>query len=304
MEVHARAAVDVYDRILRYAEVEQYGSRYRLLRLGSCDFDFDVADEFVSSNKGGNLDTVCDALQDVYAGSVATILSVTLHPPRCYSYFSPHPVHSDPSERDVRLQREAALLAGTETRVHLTADPIRSQSLKSGGAVDWVHVLAVDERVHRCIAEVARNLPQPGWRLMVGMHAAASTVGRLQRWTSSEDGRGPFALAIGWYAGHVEYTLCQEEDWYFSKHTDAVPPMDVAYFAVAMLEHLGLTPVQVRQIYIYGNDVDLSIFSDLELVFGLEAHRLNPLAVLDLDPGSLASDFEAEAYVGCVGGAL
>lgn len=304
MEVHARAAVDVYDRVLRYAEVEQYGSRYRLLRLGSCDFDFNVADELILSGKGANLETVREALGDVYAGSVASTLSVTIHPPTCLSYFSPYSAESSPVERDARLNREAVLLNGSEASYHVATEPVRTQELASGGVVNWMHVLTVDESVNQCIGDVVQDLPQSGHRLVVGMQAAAATMGHLQRWTPANAGRGDFAIAIGWYAGHVEYTLCNGEDWYFSKHTEAVPAVDVAYFTIAMLNHLGLRPVQVRRLYVYGNDVDLSLFSDLEVVFELEAHRLNPLAVLDLDPGSLSSDFEVEAYVGCIGAAL
>lgn len=304
MDAHARAAIDIYDRVLRYAEVEQYGSRYRLLRLGSCDFDFDVGHELVIPENGKQLLTVADALRDVFSGSVAATLNITIHPPRCFSFFSPLPTDSDAGDRKIRLQQEAALLTGTEESVHITADAVHTQALKSGGEVDWVHVLAVDEAVQSRVERLASKLPQPRRRLMVGMHAAASTIARLQRWPSGESRRGPFLLAIGWYADHVEYTLCQDQQWYFSKHTEAVPPVDVAYFAAAMMDHLRLKPSQVRRIYLYGNGIDLSLFSDLETVFELEAHRLNPLSVLDLDPGSLASDFDAEAYVGCVGAAL
>lgn len=304
MEAHARAAIDIYDRVLRYAEVEQYGSRYRLLRLGSCDFDFDLGHELVNVTNGKHLVTVADALRDVFAGSVATTLNVTIHPPGCFSFFSALPSNTDASDRKVRLQQEAALLAGTETPVHITADAVHTQALESGGQVDWVHVLAIDEPVQQRIDMLAGKLPHPRRRLMVSMHAAAATIGRLQRWPSGESQRGPFILAIGWYRDHIEYTLCHEQQWYFSKHSEAVPPVDVAYFAAAMLDQLKLRPSLVRRVYVYGNDVDLSLFSDLETVFELEAHRLNPLTVLDLDPGSLDSDFDAEAYVGCVGAAL
>ncbi len=304
MEAHARAAIDIYDRVLRYAEVEQYGSRYRLLRLGSCDFDFDVGRELANATSGKQLVTVADALRDVFSGSVAATLNITVHPPRCFSFFSPMPFGSDPGDRKLRLQQEAALLAGTERPVHITADVVHTQVLQSGGRVDWMHVLAIEESIQSRVDRLASKLPQPRRRLMVGMHAAASTIGRLQRWPSGESGRGPFILAIGWYPDHVEYTLCHDQQWYFSKHTDAIPPVDVAYFAVVMMKQLRLKPDLVRRIYVYGNAVDLSLFPDLETVFDLEAHRLNPLSVLDLDPGSLASDFDAEAYVGCVGAAL
>jgi hypothetical protein len=304
MEAHARAAIDIYDRILRYAEVEQYGSRYRLLRLGSCDFDFDVAQEFGSTVDDKNLVTVADALREVFTGSVAASLSVTIHPQRCYSFFSPLAATSDADERKVRLQQEAALLAGTEVPLHITADAVHTQTLRSGAQMDWVHVLAIEERIFQRIDQVAKRLSPPRRRLMVAMHAAASTIGRLQIQQDVEADRGPFILAMGWYAGHVEYTLCHGERWYFSKHTDAVSSIDAVYFAAAMLDHLHLSPRQVRRLYVYGNAVDLSDFSDLETMFDLDAQKLNPLEVLDLDPGSLDSDFEVEAYVGCIGAAL
>ena len=42
METPARAGIDVYGSALRYVELERFGARYRLLRLGRCDFDFDI----------------------------------------------------------------------------------------------------------------------------------------------------------------------------------------------------------------------------------------------------------------------
>ena len=304
MEAHARAAIDIYDRVLRYAEVEQYGSRLRLLRLGSCDFDFDVGRELVQSTNEKYLGIVADALRDVFSGSVAATLNITVHPPGCLSFFSAQPAELGNDEREGRLYQEAALMAGTENPVHITFDPVHEQVMTSGRRVVWMHALAVEKSVQQRVDRLVSKLPQPHQRLVVGMHSAALTIERLQRWPSRQEDRPAYFLAIGWYAGHVEYTLCRGRNWYFSKHTEAVPPVDVAYFAAAMVNQLHVRPEEVQRIYVYGNGVDLSLFSDLETVFELEVHRLNPLSVLDLDPGSLASDFDAEAYVGCVGAAL
>lgn len=304
MEAYARAAIDIYDSVLRYAEVEQYASRYRLLRLGSCDFDFDVGRELVDPANGDQLDTVANALRDVFSGSVAATLNITVHPPRCLSFFSPMPAGAVAGDRKLRLQQEAALLAGTDESVHVTADTVHAQVLDSGGEVDWVHVLAIEEPVQNRVDRLTGKLPHSRRRLMVSMHAAASTIERLESRDGLDGGGGAYSMAIGWYADHVEYTLCRDRQWYFSKHTNAVPPVDVAYFSAAMLKQLRLKTRQVRHLYIYGNAVDPLLFADLETVFGLKVERLNPLTVLDLDPGSLASDFDAEAYVGCVGAAL
>jgi hypothetical protein len=138
--------------------------------------------------------------------------------------------------------------------------------------------------------------------MMVGMQAAAATISRLPK--PAANGRGPFILAIGSYGEHVEYLLCEEQKWYFSKFTDVAPPPDVAYFAVEMLNRLNLLPELVGEVLLYGNDVDPSSFRDLESIFDLEAEKLDPLAALDLDAGSIAPDFEAEAYVACIGAAL
>lgn len=299
MEAHARAGIDIFGPSLRYAEVEQYGSRYRLLRLGSCDFDFDVVEGVLTSPDAANIATVSDALGDVFSGSVAASLHVAVHPPHCYSFFSPLPAGSTSSQRKVRLQQEAALLAGTEHPLHITADAVRSQELDDGGVVDWVHVLAMEDAVHERIHGMIGHLPPPRKRLVVGMHAAVSTLGRME--APAGDG---LSLAIGWYADHVEYALCRSRDWYYSQYTEALSPVDVAYFAVHVADRFGLTPRQVGALYAYGNDVDPALFSDLESVFESTVHPLNPLAILDVDAGGLASDFDSEAYVGCIGAAL
>ncbi|MEX0747130.1 MAG: hypothetical protein WD275_03955 [Rhodothermales bacterium] len=302
MEAHARAGIDIYDRVLRYAEIEQYGTRYRLLRLGSCDFDFDVGKDVLFGRHGDRLSTVADALRDVFTGSVAANLQVAVHPPRCYTFFSPLPAGSPAPDRKLRLQQEAALLAGTDQHLHITADAVHTQSLLSGDNVDWVHVLAVEDRFQKRVNTIVKDLPHARSRMMVGMQAAAATISRLPK--SSVHGRGSFALGIGLYAEHVEYLLCEEGKWYYSKFTEAVPPPDVTYFAVEMLDRLRLRPEQVGRILLYGNDVDPYSFTDLETVFDLEAEKLDPLAALDLDAGSIAPDFDAEAYTACIGASL
>lgn len=301
MDAHARAGIDIYGRILRYAEVEQYGSRYRLLRLGTCDFDFDVVEDVLTGETDEHVETVSEALGDIFAGSVAGSIHVTLHPPTCYSFFAPLPVEAEASDRKVRLQQEAALLAGTEQPLHITADTVRAQDLSEGGRIDWVHVLAVDDRIHARIEAIIGGLPQPRRRLSVGMQGAARAMAKQRDSHLPKERRGPYSIAVGWYPDHVEYTLSHEDQWYFSNYTDATPPVDVAYFAMALLQRFDLKPKDVDRLYIYGNDADLSLFPDLESTADIEARRLNPFSFLDLDSGSLSPDFDAEAYVSCVG---
>jgi hypothetical protein len=308
MEANARAGIDIYGNVLRYAEVEQYGTRYRLLRLGSCDFDFDVADAVWQADQSGHLSTVAEALADVFAGSAADQFQVTVHPPTCFSFFTPVPAGISDAARKVRLQQEAALLAGTDIPLRLTADALYSAYVGDPAErVDWVHVLAVPERIHTRFDRILRSLPQARHRLMVSMQAAAATVGRLLPLHANggtADAEAPYTLAVGGYGGHVEFTLCHRQRWHFSHFTDTGPAADLAYYAVALLQRLHLHPADVGTLYVYGHPQDTGLADLLERVFHRRPAALNPLEVVDLDAGSLTADFDAEAYVSCMGAAL
>lgn len=304
MEAHARAGIDIYGNVLRYAEVEQYGTRFRLLRLGSCEFDFDVGAELLSGGQPQHLETVAEAVGDVFSGSIASALHVALHPPGCYSFFTPVPAETPEAARKVRLQQEAAVLAGVETPLRLTADALYSEQIVDDGQLDWVHVLAVEETDYGRLEHILNRLPKPRHRLMASMQAAALVVGHLASGEAEDDGSSPFTLAIGWYPTHIEYTLCRDGRWYFSHYTDAGTGADSAYFSAALLGRLRLTPGAVGRVLVYGSGIDLDDFDILRHVFAVVPERLNPLRVVDLDPASLAPGFDAEAYVACVGAAL
>lgn len=303
MEAHARAGIDIVGRSLRYAEIEKYGPRYRLLRLGSCDFEFDVADGVLANPSDESITIVSNALADVFSGSVAERLHVAIHPPNCYSFLSPLPSGSSKARRKVRLQQEAALLAGTERSLHITADAVRTESIDDGSTVDWVQVLAVEDNVHERIYRVVNPLPQPSKRLIVSMHAAASTLIHVAPPEHAIDPSG-FSLAIGSFPHCVEYVLCRDGALHFNTFTAPAPPVDVAYFAAHVADRFGLHPRDVDAVYLYGTDADPEHVSDLESVFDSHVGLLNPLTVLDVDQGGIGADFGAEGYAGCIGAAL
>ncbi len=299
MEAHVRAGLDICGAVLRYAEIEQYGSRHRLLRLGSCDFEFDLVDDVLSGDDEEKLTAAAGALEEIFSGSVAGTLHITLHPPLCYSFFAPLPATSDSSERKIRLQQEAALLAGTDHPLHITADAVRSQQLRDGARVDWVHVLAVDDRIHRRVRTLTENIPHTRRRLMVSMQGAAGALSRLPR-TSQENG-ATYLLATGFYEDHVEFTLAHDRHWYFSQYTASIPHADAPYFAMALLDRFGLRMQDVADFFVYGNDADPNHFSELSAATGIEVSPLDPFVSLDLDSGALSSEVNPESYVGCVG---
>lgn len=309
MNAQARAGIEIQGGILRYAEVEQYGTRYRLLRLGSCDFEFDLADELLKGAHSDHLGVIREAIEDVFAGTVAGDLRVAVHPPNGYAFFTPLPTGMSQAQRQERLENEAGLLTlpdtGRSAPCRLTADAAYTEAIGDGAYVDWFHVLAVEERVYQRFDNILRVLPRLSYRFMHSMQGAALALHRLgQRGTLIYDADAPFTLLIGWYPSHIEYTLCYQHEWYFSHYNAAAPPDDTAYFAMALLQQLKLLPNVVGEIYLYGEDLDLGGFGVLQKLFKVEPVLLNPIPVVDMDPSSLAASFPVESYVPCLGVAL
>ncbi|HEX7072039.1 MAG TPA: hypothetical protein VF190_14595, partial [Rhodothermales bacterium] len=112
MQAQARAGIEFSDSVLRYAEVEQYGSRFRLLRLGTCDFDFGLVDDLLYRHDPDAVDVVREALQDVFSGSIASSLNAALHPSLTTSFFTSVPAGLTNDERRYRLTNESMLLTG------------------------------------------------------------------------------------------------------------------------------------------------------------------------------------------------
>lgn len=309
MEAHARAGIDIYQNVLRYAEIEQYGDRYRLLRLGSCDFDFDVSFELVHSENSTNLETVTEAVRDVFAGSVSEQLNIALHPPGGYAFFTPLATTLSEAERGARIDQEIDLLTRTAAgaaSLRVASDLVYEETM-DGRSISWYHVWAMPDTIHDRFQRIFQALPYPTNRLRLSMQAAAAVVANLNgrlRGRVSASGKPAYSLVIGCYGTQVEYTLCRGAQWYFSHHGTVQGSADSAYFAATLLKKLGIAPSEVAGVYMYGRDVVGADFSVFNAVFGMLPVPLNPMQVVDLDPGSLSADFDAEAYVPCIGVAL
>lgn len=308
MDVSARAGIDIYGTVLRYAEIEQRGARYQLLRLGSCDFDFDIAEGLFQTSPPEHQQALTDALNDVFEGSVATRLHVTVHPPACYSFFAALPVEAPKEERRRRLLQDAALLtrSGSPQPLRLTADAMYTETMDDGERLEWYHVLALNERLHARFDRICRMLPQAQHRLTLSMHAVANAIERIEQRGGEEERRlqTPFTLALGWYPTHVEFTLCRHARWYFSHFIDAAPPPDCAYFALALTSRLGLARSAVGRVFVYGGFQQAGAFSGLADVFPATPEPLNPMQLIDLDQDSMAASFDHAAYAPCIGVAL
>ena len=307
MGAYIQAGVDLYQSTLRYAEVESNDSQYRLLKLGSCEFDFNMADALLNGAQPMYLDTLAEALNDVFSESIATDLHVVFHPSNCFSFFTPLYVDLSEEERKTRLQEEATLLVsnGMSTPLHLTADVVYSETLDSGRVVEWFHVLGVEEQVHSQLQRILQALPHSSFRFNLSTRGTANAIERIARRESREFANvAPYTLAIGYYKTHVEFSLCRRFRWFFSHHIESSAPADSVYFALSLLRRLQVDREAVGQLYIYGEDIEAEVFSILKDVFHSTPEVLNPMEIVSLDRKSPGMHFTAEAYVPCIGIAM
>lgn len=308
MNAYAQAGIELDGTVLRYAEVEHYATNYRLLRLGSCDFDFDVAEQLLRAEDPEHLETIAMALGDVFRGSLAQHFNIVLHPPSCQSFSAPVLSGSPADKLEAHLLHEAELLTATDTQhaLHITTTRLYTQPLSAERELDWFHVLVLPEERAARFKEITGPLAYADYHLALSTQAAAAVVRRIEHKTLPPRQRTdqPYTLAIGQYTSHLEYTLCYNGEWRHSHHTRAGTALDAAFFATTLLNHLHLSTSAIGRIFIYGTPDPLEAFAPYSDLFGVVPEVLNPIAAVDLDPASLDESFAATAYVPCIGTAL
>lgn len=306
-----RAGIELYGRVMRYAEVD-LGARGtaaapKLLRLGACDFDFDVADALLDLAGPTHLDTVATAVREIFDGSRAETLRVAVHPWRTTSFFSPIPEGTAPATRLEQLKQEAAMLADAAASrpVRVKATPVRIEAGPDGRRSHWHHVLRLPESVHARFAHAAKPL---GAERHDGAHefvdatgAAAAVMARLHEPTGEDD--EPFALAVGAYGERTEFALGRGTTWYHSHYADVPARSDGAYFAAALLDRLGVAPGRVHRLFVYGDDAEPATAELVSAFLNIEAEALNPLQVFGVAPPG-ADPLALSAYAPCVGALL
>ncbi len=302
MQTDIRAGIELDGSVLRYAEIEHIGERARLLRLGSCDFEFDLTEELPDAAPE-KLATLGDALEDVFAGSKASSLSVAVHPPAGCYFFAPLPSGMPNAERQAHLKQQASFLMGDppDLTPHVEDERLYTESLDGNDTVDWFYALVFSEEAYASYAELLDRLPFGSSRPVASMSAAAAVMRRLQ---GDEQPGSLYSLAVGVYNSHFEFTLCRGAQWRFAHHAPGGPPEDCAYYVAGLLNRMGVPTDDVERLYLYGRDVDVSAFDAVGEILPVHATRLDIFRALDHNPNGLSKDVSGDAYVTGIGAAL
>ena len=304
-----RAGIELSGRVMRYAEVELGGrgtAGPSLLRLGACDFDFDVAEAILNLSGPTHLDTVATAVREIFEGSASDRLVVGTHPWDATAFFSPVLEGAPPVARLEQFRQEAAMLADASVSrpVRVRPTPVRIEARADGSRYHWHHVLHLPESVHARLAHLAkpfRTSREGGHAFVDATGAAAAIAARIV--PTPDDAEPSFALAVGVYGERTEFSVSRGDTWYYGHHAEADVRFDGVYFAGAVLDRLGLGPSAIEHFFVYGDAVAADTAASLGDWLGLEPQPLNPLQVFGLAPAQ-ADPFALAAYVPCVGALL
>jgi hypothetical protein len=207
------------------------------------------------------------------------------------------------------VAHQAALVTNTRSldALHTLRRSVRTAT-EGDETVEWVHVLAVPQAVEARMRALLAEVPvsEVGGRLL-SSEAAARLLRPPETDVDSEtsaDGSDDYRLAIGRYGAHTEYALSRDGAWHHAHAAkDAQSPEDQVYYAVGMLNRIGLSPEDVGHISVYGNESEPVSDGPFETAFGGVPVPLDPFAAVDATTDR-PDEEPAPAYVPSIGGAL
>lgn len=301
MKAIARASLDIFGRDLHYAEVEQLGSRYRLLRLGSCDFDFDVVAELLRVDTDAtNLTAVREALRDVLSGSVASLIRFVMHPPAVRTFMAALPPDLPLSSVNIRAHQEAALLYGVGPGLAVDHEPLVTEPTSTDPA-SWHGVSVTLSDVRKKLTRLAAALPGADVDVVSCRVAAGRALERFMAvGKPSSDG---VVMAVGRYGELFEVAYGSEGRWLYSHTVESKYETDAVYFSSQILRRLGRSPEDVERLLVFGEEEDLDVPSFARF-YSVRPQPFDPLMLVNIDPATVEGSFQGGAFLACVGGAL
>lgn len=301
------AGVDIQGHRIRYVEVEVASDRHRLLRIDQRRLDFPAAAELLQTEPPQKIDRIGYALKQMMEGGEATALSLTVHPPDAFGFFTPIEADLPVRKRKLRVLQHAAIITGARSPkdFHLTTRTVRTAQDSRGESLMWVHVLAVPDAVNDRVAEMVDRLPVPSFSWMLSTEAASRVTARIDlTGVTQEQALRPYTLAVGQYPGWTEFTLSRDRQWFHSHYAPRADTVnDRAYYTVGLLNRLEVPLNAVGRLFIYGQRVEAEAYQPFEAIFGIQPEPLDPFRAVH--PGETdVSPIEPTAFVPSIGAAM
>lgn len=302
MAVRTRAGIELIGSVLRYAAIAEEDT-YRLLRLGRCDFDFDISELLLKENPTEELGAVAEAVEEAFSGTQIGHHHLVLYPPVSMAFMAPVAGGASPIERNQQLHWQAGELLGADADTFkIIVHPVRSETHPTAGAVDWFSVTVIRRPVHENLLALVEQVQAETAVHFTSSTHAASTVAAA-RFSKLEKRAADSApvLMVGQYPDHYEYTLSQEGSWQTSCYDHNSNAGDVAYTALRMLKRFDVSPKALDDLLLYGPALKDETLTVLEPAVEIKAKRLNPFEAAGINLGAGQNDFAYWEYVTSIG---
>ncbi|NNE69229.1 MAG: hypothetical protein HKN29_02570 [Rhodothermales bacterium] len=290
MGAQASAGIAFSDRALRYAEVQESERGFRLLRLGQCDFDFDLNRSLTDPHADQERAIIGEALVEALGTSDSRRIRAALHPPLCRSFFSAHS-GEDPVPA---VSFEAGLLGFANE----SGNGIGADAAAQSGDTELLHVTSIRPVVLENLGAIVADLQAEDAQAVSALRASAEVV-RLGGVNLVD---GLCVLAIGYFDNLFELALLDRTGWRYATHARGLPSLEDSVFHITeTLGQMNWTPAEVSRVLCFGS---LRVPEAIEVLFPGRVQVMNPLSLLELDPDSLDPDYAAAEFVPSVGAAL
>ncbi|MCH8122728.1 MAG: hypothetical protein IH853_06355 [Bacteroidetes bacterium] len=305
MRASATAGIEFFGKAMRYSEIEQYGEQYRLLRLGDCDFEFDVTEVLFELGTPKHLDIVKDALSEIFLGTTATRFRIAVHPPVSRVFRSMSRSGQDEETIRENVAFESALMNDeivAEDSRRIVSDLRQDQDPRTSPApgMDSLLVSEVRGQARLRLQGVTSGIPDALPEIISSTEALIAVV----RETMSHNALDGYQLSIGLYPSYTKYTVTRDAEWILSQTRGETEEGDVVYFAAHFLEISGVSRVDDVRVRLYGSGVNRELQETLNSIFPERVAVLNPISIVDLETDQFDSDFQFESFVICLGAAL
>jgi hypothetical protein len=299
MQAIARAGVEFHGSAMRYAEIEQADSDFRLLRLGDCQFEFDAYDVLFKDGPAAFVETVSQAIEEVFEGSAASEFRIAVHPPVVKSFLSSFPVDSSETNTREQLVFESALLdierdvsGMRSSELVVTADdPVHRR----------VHVAHLTSNVH---ARVSAVFSAAGWKDYQIISSSEASARLTQKLSTDSHGADATYLSLGIFNDYSLYTIVKNGEWIFDQVRPETDPTDVAYFAMHALAMADVSISDLTLVSHFGTQDLYTASGVLNSVFEAPVHVMNPIETVGLRGNAFEKDFAQTAFSVCIGAAF
>jgi hypothetical protein len=302
MRTGATAGIEFISSSMRYAEVEQIGNHFRLLRLGNCDFEFDVADVLFGSGSSVYLDTISRAVGEVFEGSSAATLRVTVHSPAAHQFGSAAQQNLSDALRQDHAVFDAAIVTGHEVDPEaVRSSPGAAQGTDFGDEVELLQVAALQPEPKERLSVALSRVGIPNIELISDSEAVSRVIRAL---CGIENGDFGTTLAIGIFPWHTCYTVYTNGLWVFGQDRTESDSDDILYFSTFVCRQAGFSPEKISRVFVYGETALEKGSESLKRVYSERVEILNPISILNLSPDQFADGFGFQTIVSCIGAAL